>query len=277
LHFQNREGFKKTAKEISQVEFSAAGLRREFEQSNVVAGIVMTTAGREAHQTSQYNVDLTLEDGGLDCLFSCVGVNPVLLQEDDRELQYIEDELQKTRTVGIKIYPGYFPYYVYDPIYDPVYELAKKYDVPVVIHCGDTSSPRGLLKYSHPLTIDELAVNYQDVTFVVCHLGDPWVMDTAELISKNPNVYTDVSGLIAGNAYYVYQRKNTVLYSQHIQRAFVYADRYDKIMFGTDWPLVPIGPYIEFIKSIVPETAQEEVFFHNALTVFPRMKALLKL
>lgn len=275
LHFFNSEGFKKTSRDISQVDYSARGLKREFKEANVVAGVVMTTPGRDSEQPPAHPVELALEDGTVDSLLSCVGVNPVELQRDSRELANIEKELKKERAVGIKIYAGYFPYYVYDPIYDPIYELAKMYNVPVAIHCGDTQSSQGLLKYSHPLTIDELAVEHQDLNFIICHLGVPWVMDTAELVLKNPNVYADLSGMIAGNAEQVFQTKDTRLYVEMIQQGLVYANRYDKILFGSDWPLVPIAPYIEFIKHIIPEAHHEDVFYNNALKVFPKIKDII--
>jgi len=49
-----------------------------------------------------------------------------------------------------KLYPGYYNFSVNDPIYEPVYALAAYYNIPVVMHSGDTYSDRGLLKYSHP-------------------------------------------------------------------------------------------------------------------------------
>lgn len=276
LHFSNREGFKKTATEVAEVPYSAKGLRSEFESVNVKAGIVMTTAGRDPHPSSGFSHDLVLEDGSLDCLLSCVGANPVELQKNKKnELFEIEKELNSPWSTGIKLYPGYYPFYVTDPLYNKIYELAKKYNVPVAIHCGDTSSSQGLLKYSHPLTIDELAVRHQDVTFVICHMGDPWVMDTAELITKNNNVYTDMSGLIAGNKAHVERLKGARLFVEHFQRSLVYADRYDKVLFGTDWPIVPVAPYVEFIKTIIPVEYHEDVFYNNALSVYPKLKDIL--
>ncbi len=68
-----------------------------------------------------------------------------------------------------------------------------------MFHCGDTYSERGLLKYSHPLTLDEVAVMHQDVTFMMAHFGDPWVLDGAEVVYKNSNMYADLSGLIVGD------------------------------------------------------------------------------
>jgi predicted TIM-barrel fold metal-dependent hydrolase len=277
LHFSNREGFKKTAREVAEVPYTAKGLKEEFDSVDVAAGIVMTSPGRDPLPSSGESREMVLEDGSLDCLLACVGVNPIDLKKDRKsELYAIEKELNMPWATGIKLYPGYFPFYVSDAVYKPVYELAKKYKVPVAIHCGDTSSSQAQLKYSHPLTVDEAAVRYPDINFVICHMGDPWVMDTAELLVKNNNVYTDMSGLIAGNKAHVLRRRDTRLFVEHFQRALVYAEEYGKVLFGTDWPIVPIAPYVEFIKAIVPEEYHSDVFYNNALTVYPKLKALLQ-
>jgi predicted TIM-barrel fold metal-dependent hydrolase len=274
IHFSNREGFKTTAREIGCLEYSARGLQKELKQSSVIAAVAMSTPSRD-ERPNCFPDEFIQEDGMLDCVFSCVGVNPEKLSESSDELFHIEEELKKNQVVGIKLYAGYFPYYVHDALYEPVYALARKYEVPVAIHCGDTQSSGGLLKYSHPLTIDELAVNYPDINFIICHMGIPWVLDTAELISKNKNVYTDKSGLISGSKKQIRRMKRERYYVDLIRQALVYADRYDKVLFGSDWPLMPIGSYIDYIKHVVPKRHWEEVFFQNALAVFPKMELAL--
>lgn len=268
LHFSDRDSLRETAQKIGHVDYSANGLSKEFVNANIVTAIVMNTVGEITSQEP-------LIKGGAKSLLSCVAINPIKIMDNSNELVNIEKELNNNKVVGIKIYAGYFPYYVYDPVYYQVYQLARKYSLPVAIHCGGTQSHQGLLKYSHPLTVDELAVKYRDVTFIICHLGIPWVMDTAEIISKNDNVYADVSGLIAGNENQVNKMKNTRLYTEYIQQSLVYANRYDKIIFGSDWPLVPIKPYVDFIKKIIPDKYYEQIFYQNAINVYPRINNYL--
>jgi len=54
----------------------------------------------------------------------------------------------------------------------------------------------------------------------------------------------------------------------HIKRGLVYADSYKKIIFGTDWPLVKIKPYVEFVKVLIPKEYHEDVFYNNAFKLF---------
>ncbi|NLC68074.1 MAG: amidohydrolase family protein [Clostridiaceae bacterium] len=205
----------------------------------------------------------------------CIGINPVRLDRENivgKELDNIEMKLARPEVVGIKLYAGYYPYYVFDKVYEPVYRLALKYNLPVVIHGGATYSDRAYLKYSHPLAVDELAVKYRDINFVIAHLGDPWVMDTAAVVSKNPNVYADLSGLIVADGIKIASLRKERLFMDHIMRALVYAEKYNKFLFGSDWPLAPVKPYIEFVKDLVPEEFYEDVFWKNAVSIFPRLK-----
>ncbi len=277
LHFSNIESFKRTAEEISFLDYSSKGLDKEFKACDIVVGIAMglteSSLGGFPDYSSENPMLLDLEAKLPDNIYCCVGINPLKLEGEDKnnELSKIENALKDKKTVGIKIYAGYYPYHVHDKIYEPIYKLAAKYELPVVIHSGDTYSERGLLKYSHPLNVDELAVQHRDVNFIIAHYGDPWIMDTAEIIRKNHNVYADLSGLIVGDEANVKKFSDERLFLEHVQRGLVYADRYDKVLFGSDWPLVQIQPFIEFIKKLVPEEHHEEVFYENALKVFKRL------
>jgi hypothetical protein len=55
------------------------------------------------------------------------------------------------------------------------------------------------VKFSHPLTIDEVAVDHPDITFVIAHAGNPWIESAAEVAYKNPNVYLDGSAFVIGD------------------------------------------------------------------------------
>lgn len=65
---------------------------------------------------------------------------------------------------------------------------------------GETAGGHGLLKYAHPLTLDETAASHPRVRFIIAHVGSPWILDAVEVMAKNENVYIDVSGLLVGRA-----------------------------------------------------------------------------
>lgn len=45
-------------------------------------------------------------------------------------------------------------------------------------------------------------------------------------------------------------------------------DRWEDLLFGTDWPIVNLAEYVDFIRLLVPEARWEQVFFHNANRVY---------
>ncbi|KQL20171.1 amidohydrolase family protein [Cytobacillus solani] len=276
VHFSNIQSFHQTAKELSFVDYSFEGFVKEYSEANVALSIAMGVTETNGMGFPDYDVTtpmgIDLAEAIPEKMVYCPGINPYDLNE--QTLEKLELEIQHPRAVGIKIYLGYYPFYAYDQVYEPVYALAQQYQLPVVFHTGDTYSERGLLKYAHPLTIDEVAVKHRKVNFMMAHFGDPWTLTGAELIYKNSNVYADLSGLIVGTEKEL-KKHSESRFLDHLRHALVFSDSYDKLLFGTDWPLAPIGPYIEFIKALIPEQYHEDVFYNTALKVFPKIKPFL--
>jgi len=278
IHYSNIESFHDTAHTLAHIDYSAAGLQEEFKRAGVIAGVGMgvteTIPGAFPDYAAANPMMLDLSEKLPPNLYTCIGINPLTLR-DGNQLEELEQTLQQDHVVGMKLYAGYYHYYVGDPIYDPIYELASTYNLPIVIHGGLTYSDRGLLKYSHPLSMEETFLKHRDITFMMCHLGDPWVMDAAALLEKNPNLYADLSGWIVGDDAKVERMMQEQTYTDHFRRAIVFAERYDRLVFGTDWPLVPLDSYIRFVKNLIPEAYWEQVFYNNALRVFPKLEKLL--
>lgn len=171
---------------------------------------------------------------------------------------------------GLKLYPGYEPFYPNDPKLEPVYALAARHDVPVMIHCGDTYSPKGKVKYSHPLNVDEAAVDHPDVKFVICHLGNPWLTDCMEVVYKNANVYADISGLVLGNftdRFEAYMRRQ-------LQDLLVWGVDPANVLYGTDWPISSMESYLEFMEDLkIPVKEREAIMWENTARLFKLPRA----
>ncbi len=190
IHYSKIKVFRETADVLSRVDYTYKGYMNTFKKNNVVATVAMGL--QEIREDYFPDSDCPnpmvcdLDNRQPTTMYTCLGVNPARLVGNSKvqELRHIENGLKGHQVIGLKIYAGYYHYHVYDDIYKPIYRLAAKYQVPVVIHTGDTYSEHGILKYAHPLNVDELAVANRDVTFVIAHIGDPWVMDCAEVIYK---------------------------------------------------------------------------------------------
>jgi predicted TIM-barrel fold metal-dependent hydrolase len=165
----------------------------------------------------------------------------------------------------VKLYPGYEPFYPNDARLDPVYQLAGDMKVPVMIHSGDTFTPKGKVKYSHPLHVDEVAVDHPEVNFVICHIGNPWIRDCMEVVYKNKNVYTDISGLVLGN----FSDRFEQFMSKQLQEMLLYGVEPDKVLFGTDWPISSMESYIDFMAELkIPERDKRKIMYENSAELF---------
>lgn len=172
----------------------------------------------------------------------------------------------RTGTVkALKLYPGYEAFYVHDPRMRVVYELAGEFEVPVMIHSGDTYDPKGKVKYAHPLEIDEVAVDFRGVTFVICHLGNPWVTDAMEVIYKNENVVGDISGLTLGH----FEERFEKYMLQQLNEVLAFAGDPSKLLYGTDWPICDMSSYIKFVRNLhLTEEETEQIFWKNSARIF---------
>ncbi len=186
---------------------------------------------------------------------------------DERtDLFTLEERIRDGLVKGIKLYPGYEPYPINDPSLEAVLRIAAKYDVPVMIHTGDTFSKHAKVRHAHPLLVDDLAVDYPDIKFILCHLGNPWFNDAAEVLYKNDNVYADISGLTLGDFSYQFERYLV----QRVKDMIMYmGDPGRQLMYGSDWPLVRMGPYIKFLENLeLPEPQKEAIAWKTAARLF---------
>ena len=271
VHYSRITSFEDCAWHSSDVNYNKEGYLSETSYCEVIKSICMglleTTPGGFPDANSQTPMTADLEKKMPAGMYLCLGINPHTLSKYN--LCETEDMLIKIpNIVGMKIYAGYYHVDITDPVYTPVYDLAERYDKTIVVHTGETFSTGGLLKYSHPLRVDELAVLRPDMRIVACHLGFPWVFDACEVAAKNPNVYIDTSGLFVGNAQYISRQSNNPLILDRYRQALAFLDNYDKVLYGTDWPLAPMEAYLNFCKKLIPNEAHEKVFFENAVKVY---------
>jgi len=200
----------------------------------------------------------------------CIGIGDFerSLNPDRNTMALMEEHLKRPSCAGIKIYIGYAPVYAGDDRLKPFYRLAEKYDKPVAFHTGMTAGSMGNLKYSHPLTIDEVACEFPHVQFVLCHFGNPFLQEAAAVMEKNKNVAADLSGLLEGETdldrYFEYQAG----YVQILRSWIRYVDDDTRFMFGTDYPAVDIANYIEFIFRLTDKESHERIFFDNAKRIY---------
>ncbi|HXQ78974.1 MAG: amidohydrolase family protein [Thermoplasmata archaeon] len=169
---------------------------------------------------------------------------------------------------GIKLFPGYRPFYPHDPRLDPVYEYALRRKLPVLIHTGDTMDTKGLVKYARPVEVDEVAVRFREVPIVLCHFGNPWVDEAAEVVYKNPNVYADTSGLLAHPSHPLFERM-VELCRRRLLEGILMVGSAERILYGSDWPLLDLKVALELVSSLdLPERDRAAILGGNARRLF---------
>jgi len=286
MHYSDILALKQGAMD-SGVDYSANGLLKECIDNNVVAcvcmGLTETTPGSTPDKLVENPMLADLDESPVPMGVN-LGINPHKLDEEaiknikhritDRKGGYHPPAETGTKSkpqtciTGFKIYAGYYHVHINDEIYKPVYELASDFDLPVAIHGGETYFKGGLIEYSHPIHVDRLAYNFKDMKIIICHVGFPWVMEACEMATKNENVYVDISGLAVGGIFECEKMKNEPLIRDYFRQGLIFLNNYEKVIFGTDWPLVSIGPYIDACKTLIPQNAWEDVFFNNAKRVY---------
>lgn len=247
--------------EVESLQECLTKLQYEMRRNRVDMALVLTSYKQvPGRPSTRAAVEATRN---LSNVFVVAGISYQSFKPDD--LIEIKDFIQEGAVKGFKLYPGYEPFYPNDSKLDPVYRVAEEMQVPVMIHSGDTYNPRGKVKYAHPLHVDEVAVDHPDVNFVICHIGNPWIRDCMEVVYKNNNVYTDISGLVLGN----FTDRFEVFMRKQLQEMLLYGVEPENVLFGSDWPISSMESYLEFIEEIkIPERDKRKIMFENAARLF---------
>jgi predicted TIM-barrel fold metal-dependent hydrolase len=240
---------------------SLAKLQTAMRRNRIDVALVLTSYKRApGRPTTQAVVDATRS---LSNIHVVAGITYKELS--DATIAELRGFLEQDLIRGLKLYPGYEPFYPADTSLSAIYGLAEEFGVPVMIHTGDTYSPSGKVKYSHPLNIDEVAVDYPKVNFVICHLGNPWFRDTMEVVYKNSNVYADISGLVLGD----FSDRFEEFMRKQLQEMLMWGVNPRKVLFGTDWPISTIESYLSFMDELkLPVKDRRLIMYENAARLF---------
>ena len=237
-------------------------LRQVYGELNFAHGVVMGNRSLEPGY-HQYPADL---------FHYCIGLDSALMDEGRRVVhnlyENVEENLKLEVCCGVKLYPGYNKIWLSDSIYEPIYELAARYDKPVAVHMGLTARRGAHLKYCHPLALDEVAADHRHTRFVMCHFGNPFLESAAAVVEKNANVAADLSGLLEGHVDLDTYFREQAGYAGLLTTWLKAIGQWEDILFGTDWPIVNLGEYVEFVRRLVPERYWENVFFSNANRIY---------
>jgi predicted TIM-barrel fold metal-dependent hydrolase len=145
----------------------------------------------------------------------------------------------------------------------PLYEKCVELDVPVNLHVSINFSTKSLMRYGHPLAVDEVAVDFPDLRIICGPPGWPWVQELIGVAWRHPNVYIAIESV----------RPNLLLkQNSGYEPLLTYGNSVlgDKIIFGSGWPLLPLGRTVAEARALPlkPENAARFLSENAELAVF---------
>lgn len=249
----------------TDLDYSVRGLLAEMDAAGIASGLLLPVyEGPSPAESLREAVERARASGGR--LRPVATVHPGLGPESVEAVVTSWDAVPELS--AIKLFPGYHPFYPHDPGLEPVYRYAARRGLPVMIHQGDTLASNGLIKYARPVEVDEVAVRHRGVRFVLCHFGNPWVDEAAELVYKNENVYADTSGLLAHPSAPYFDR-GVARARALLQGAVDTIGSVARILYGSDWPLESLRTAVALVDGLdISEADRRAILGGNARRLF---------
>ena len=232
-----------------------------MKKGGVTHGIILANSGEKLGISVN---SLIKEINGYKNLFAVGNWHEKFSYRDSKEFQSL---MKVNKIRGVKIYLGYDQIWPTDKKLNTIYNLCQKYDYPVIFHTGLFYPSAGaLLKYAHPLPIDELAVKRPKLKIIIAHSGYPWTREAAAVVYKNDHVYADLSGFLEFESLTPFNIKH---FTSVVMEMRGIAGTLKKFLFGTDFPLASHADYVRFVKQLpITKEEKEYIFWKNALALF---------
>jgi predicted TIM-barrel fold metal-dependent hydrolase len=145
---------------------------------------------------------------------------------------------------GFKFHPSIQEFYPNERVAYPLYEVIAEAKLPAIFHTGHSGIGTGMrggggirLKYSNPMYLDDVAVDFPDMPIIMAHPSFPWQDEALSVCLHKPQVYIDLSGW--SPKYFppqLIQYANTLL--KH------------KMLFGSDYPMITPDRWLADFEQI---------------------------
>lgn len=161
---------------------------------------------------------------------------------------------------GFKFHPTLQEFYPNERKAYALYEVIAEAGLPAIFHTGHSGIGSGMpggggirLKYSNPMYLDDVAVDFPDMPIIMAHPSFPWQDEALSVCLHKPQVYIDLSGW--SPKYFppqLIQYANTLL--KH------------KMLFGSDYPLLtPERWMADFAKIDIRPEVRPLILKENAV------------
>jgi predicted TIM-barrel fold metal-dependent hydrolase len=228
-----------------------------YRERRIGAVIFPVDAERETGFRRYSNEDVArLAAENADILIPFASVDPARGRAGAREVRRL---VRDFGVRGFKFHPtmqGFFPN---DRMAYPVYEACAEEGAITLFHTGQTGVGSGMrggmgmrLKYSNPIHLDDVAVDFPDMPIILAHPSFPWQDEALAVCQHKPNVWIDLSGWSPK-----YFPPILVRYANTLLR--------DKVLFGSDWPAITPDRWLaDFQKAEFRDEVRPLILKENA-------------
>jgi predicted TIM-barrel fold metal-dependent hydrolase len=139
-----------------------------------------------------------------------------------------------------------------------LYQEAQRLKLPMMIHTGTSIFPGARSRAGEPMPVDDVAVDFPDLTLILAHGGRPlWMEQAFFLVRRFPQVYMDVSGI---------PPKALLRYFPRL------AEVADKVLYGSDWPSPGVTSMAKNLADFralgLPAEVTDKILHQNARRIF---------
>jgi uncharacterized protein len=160
---------------------------------------------------------------------------------------------------GFKFHPNVQAFFPNDAAVYPIYEAMAETGLPVVFHSGHTGVGAGQrggggirLKFSNPMCVDDVAVDFPDMPIVLAHPSFPWQDEAISVALHKSQVHIDLSGWSPK-----YFPANLIQYANTLLRT--------KVLFGSDYPVITPDRWLaDFARLEIKEEVRPLILKMNA-------------
>jgi predicted TIM-barrel fold metal-dependent hydrolase len=241
---------------ITTVESLATYYRERKMMAVVFTVNTETVTGRPPVPADEEIAELAAQHA--DVLIPFGTVDPHMNQAAVRRIE----ELVQLGMRGFKFHPNAQAFFPNERAYYPIYEAIEAAGLPAIFHTGHTgvgANQRGgggiRLKYSNPMFLDDVAVDFPDLTIVAAHPSFPWQDEAISVALHKPNVYIDLSGWSPK-----YFSENLIRYANSLLR--------HKVLFGSDYPMITPDRWLaDFEHAGFKDEVRPLILKENAIRV----------
>jgi hypothetical protein len=166
-----------------------------------------------------------------------IGIDPFMGMKGVREL---ESAVRDDGFIGAHCYPHWFDLAPDHARYYPFYAKCVELDVPYQLQVGQSmiyAPEHRTRSVAQPILLDGVACDFPELKIIGIHIGTPWHDEMIAMAWKHPNVF------IGSDAY-------SPRYWPESFVRFLNSYGQDKVIFGTDFPVIDFGRAMKEITDL---------------------------